>query len=154
VQPRSPLLRLLFLRGKNTRKSDDQLKAFLVVVRFYPRVCFVYELLLAKRRGKKTKEEKKRRRRRRDRRRGNKSRNARFSPSSFLSRILLSLSLSRGLLFPAEVVIYTRGQNKTKNNGIWVEKRSGFKSDRRNARVRSSSRTTFQSVVKRRKKNT
>lgn len=47
-----------------------------------------------------------------------------------------------------------RGQNKTKNNGIWVEKRSGFKSDRRNARVRSSSRTTFQSVVKRRKKKT
>jgi len=29
----------------------------------------------------------------------------------------LSLSLSRGLLFP-EVVMYTRGQNKTKNNGI------------------------------------
>ena len=49
---------------------------------------------------------------------------------------------------------YTRGQNKTKNNGTWVEKRSGFKSDRRNARVRSSSRTTFQSVVKRRKKKT
>lgn len=47
-----------------------------------------------------------------------------------------------------------RGQNKTKNNGIWVEKRSGFKRDRRNARVRSSSRTTFQSVVKRRKKKT
>lgn len=47
-----------------------------------------------------------------------------------------------------------RGQNKTKNNGIWVEKRSGFKSERRNARVRSSSRTTFQSVVKRRKKKT
>ena len=51
-------------------------------------------------------------------------------------------------------MIYTRGQNKTKNNGIWVEKRSGFKRERRNARVRSSSRTTFQSVVKRRKKKT
>ena len=42
-------------------------------------------------------QKKKKRRRRRDRRRGNKSRNARFSPSSFLSRILLSLSLSLSL---------------------------------------------------------
>ena len=50
--------------------------------------------------------------------------------------------------------MYTRGQNKTKNNGTWGEKRSGFKRERRNARVRSSSRTTFQSVVKRRKKKT
>ena len=47
--------------------------------------------------------------------------------------------------------MYTRGQNKTKNNGIWVEKRSGFKRDRRNARLRSSSRTTFQCA---KKKNT
>jgi len=142
----SPLRRLLFLRGKNTREkattNSPLLKAFLVVVVFV--LAFVsftnyYSQNAEERRQKK----KKRRRRRRDRRRGNKSRNARFSPSSFLSRILLSLSLSRGLLFP-EVVMYTRGQNKNKNNGIWGEKRSGFKSDRRNARFRSSSRTTFQ----------
>ena len=60
---------------------------------------------------------KKRRRRRRDRRRGNKSRSARFSPSSFLSRIL-SLSLS-GSSFPRSCEdvcgIRKRGQNKTKN---------------------------------------
>lgn len=48
---------------------------------------------------------------------------------------------------------YTRGQNKTKNNGIWGEKRSGFKSDRRTARVRSSSRTTFHRGEAKKKKH-
>ena len=49
--------------------------------------------------------------------------------------------------------MYTRGQNKTKNNGIWGEKRSGFKSDRRTARVRSSSRTTFHRGEAKKKKH-
>ena len=49
------------------------------------------------------------------------------------SLVFFSLSLSRGLLFP-EVVMYTRGQNKTKNNGIWGEEQIGFKSDRVEAR--------------------
>ena len=49
--------------------------------------------------------------------------------------------------------MYTRGQNKTKNNGTWGEKRSGFKSDRRTARVRSSSRTTFHRGEAKKKKH-
>lgn len=37
--------------------------------------------------------------------------------------------------------------------GIWGEKRSGFKSDRRTARVRSSSRTTFHRGEAKKKKH-
>jgi len=77
------------IREKATTNSP--LQSFSRRRGFCPRVCFVYELLLARIRRRQKK--KKRRRRRRDRRRGNKRRSARFSPSSFLS-LLLSLSLS------------------------------------------------------------